>query len=76
MLLPFLVVNGILTGSFIPSEIVWYYNEENLGIRLFTIPAEDIFYGFLLVLMNLTFYHFLQGKVLKRLSQNSTPSAD
>ncbi len=53
ILIPFLIVNGILTGSFIESEVVWYNNEENLGIRLFTIPIEDFGYGFSLILFNL-----------------------
>lgn len=41
----FLLVNGILTGSFIPNEIVWYNNAENLSIRIFTIPIEDSIYA-------------------------------
>ena len=53
MLIPFFIVNGILTGSFIESEVVWYNNSENLNIRLFTIPIEDSVYAFTLILLNL-----------------------
>lgn len=55
-LIPFLIVNGILTGSFIPEEIVWYNNEENLSIRIFTIPIEDTVYMLLMLLMSTSIY--------------------
>lgn len=55
-LIPFLIVNGILTGSFISEEIVWYNNEENLGIRIFTIPIEDTMYMLLMLLMSTAIY--------------------
>ncbi len=46
ILVPFLLVNGVLTGSFIDDQVVWYNDNENMGIRLFTIPIEDISYAF------------------------------
>lgn len=52
ILVPFLLVNGILTGSFIDGEVVWYNPGEIIGVRLFTIPVEDAAYGFSLVLFN------------------------
>jgi lycopene cyclase domain-containing protein len=62
MLVPFFIVNGLLTGSMIPEEVVWYNNEENLGIRLFTIPIEDIIYAFSLILLNLVIFEELRKK--------------
>ena len=56
ILIPFFVVNSILTGSWIEEPIVWYNDQENLDIRWGTIPLEDVSYGLLLILVNLTIY--------------------
>jgi len=55
ILIPFLVVNGLLTGSLIDNEIVWYNSQEIIGFRVGTIPIEDFSYGFSLLLSILIF---------------------
>jgi lycopene cyclase domain-containing protein len=56
LLLPFFIVNGILTGTGLSSPVVWYNEEEIIGIRILTIPVEDIIYGFELVMLTVFFY--------------------
>ena len=62
----FFISNGILTGFFFEDSIVWYNNAENIGFRIFTIPIEDILYGFLLIALNIILYEHL--KQTKKLS--------
>ena len=62
MLIPFFIVNGILTGTGIEGNIVWYNDDENLGIRLGTIPIEDTVYAFSLILMNLSLFLNFRSK--------------
>jgi lycopene cyclase domain-containing protein len=63
ILIPFFIVNGILTGSFLDEPVVWYNNKENLGIRIGTIPLEDFFYALLLLTMNVSIYEWLKTRV-------------
>lgn len=66
IVIPFLIVNGFLTA--IP--VVSYNDAENLGFRIFSflpwpmhnIPVEDIFYGMLLILMNVALFEKLHNR--------------
>lgn len=58
ILMPYFVVNGFLTA--IP--VITYNDTENLALRIYTIPIEDMFYGMLLVMMNVIGYE----KLMKR----------
>jgi lycopene cyclase domain-containing protein len=70
-LLPFFLVNGVLTGMAIDGEVVWYNNAENLGIRAITIPIEDFVYAFSMLLLNTLLFESFRGK---HTSLGSTPT--
>lgn len=50
LLIPFFLMNGILTGTGIQDQVVWYSEEVYMGIRMWTIPLEDVFYAFSLII--------------------------
>ncbi len=52
----FFAVNGILTGSLIPSPVVNYNPDDFIGIRMGTIPVEDAVYGYSQFLLNIYFF--------------------
>ena len=65
MLIPFFIVNGVLTGSWIDNQVVWYNDAENLGIRMGTIPVEDSIYAYSMILMNLYYFEYLCSRFKK-----------
>lgn len=70
ILIPFFIVNGVLTGTGIEDQVVWYNNAENLGLRMVTIPVEDTIYN---LGMLLTVYYFTE-RFENRRKRNSTSS--
>ena len=67
LIIPFLLINGILTGSLIEKEVVWYHADHIIGFRIFTIPIEDLFYGMLLIFWNcFLFEEFKKWKPAKQ----------
>ena len=59
ILIPFLIVNGALTGMF-GNMVVWYSPEEIIGIRIITIPIEDSIYAYQLIFSNLFVWKYFQ----------------
>jgi lycopene cyclase domain-containing protein len=60
LLVPFFIVNGLLTGTGLAEPVVWYNQKQMIGLRLLTIPIEDFFYGMALILLNLLICNFLE----------------
>lgn len=69
ILIPFIIINGILTGSFIDGEVVWYNSAEITGLRLITIPVEDFAYGFSLIIINLLLMNYFRKLFYKKPGQ-------
>ena len=67
-LIPFFVVNGILTGVATEEPIVWYNDSHNTGVRMLTIPIEDVFYNFSLIIPIIGIYHFLKTRSFRGLN--------
>lgn len=61
-LVPFLLVNGILTGSTTDEAVVIYNDARNINLRIGTIPFEDILYSFTLLLSVILLHEFISKK--------------
>lgn len=60
--IPFLLVNGVLTGSFTEAPVVMYHPDEIFGLRVGTVPVDDFGYSFLLLLGNISVFEWLRQR--------------
>ena len=60
--LPFLIVNGVLTGAVTPEPVVWYNEAHIVGFRIVSIPIEDVFYNFSLLIPIIGIYHYFKAR--------------
>jgi lycopene cyclase domain-containing protein len=58
----FILCDGVLTGSFFNREVVWYNSDDITEFRILTIPIEDAFYAFGMLLMNTALYEWFRGR--------------
>ena len=56
--IPFLLVNGALTGNFTQEAVVNYNAAEHIGWRITTIPVEDSVYNLLMLLIVVAVYEW------------------
>ena len=61
-LIPFLLVNGILTGSF-NNPVVLYNSSAIINVRLLNIPLEDFFYCFSMLALTLLPYNYFKKRL-------------
>lgn len=64
-LIPFTIIDGLLTGIGTKEPIVVYNPEEFLGWRMWTIPVDDMVYGMLLVFGVVLIFEYFRGSTKK-----------
>jgi lycopene cyclase domain-containing protein len=61
LMVPFFVVNGVLTGTGLDTPVVWYNHAEIIGRRIGTVPVEDIFYAMVMLGSCVTIFETLDA---------------
>ncbi len=61
-MIPFCIVNGILTGGYTQAPIVVYNPLEHNGFRMGSIPFEDAWYGYLMLFAVVDLYEQAKSK--------------
>lgn len=64
--LPFLLVNGALTGNFTKAPVVNYNPAEIIGFRVTTIPVEDSVYNLLMLLIVIAVFEHLKQPIKEK----------
>ncbi len=67
-LVPFVVVNGLLTGMATEEPVVWYNEDHIIGLRFGTIPIEDVYYNCSMLLPIVAIYETLKQQKTKNAS--------
>lgn len=76
LMLGFLPVNGVLTGTGLDSPIVNYNEDEFMNLRVGTIPIEDAIYGYTMFIWNIYFFYAFSKFKEKRGATYSQPPAN
>ena len=61
-LIPFLLVNGVLTGAVTNEPVVFYNVDEIIGLRIVTIPIEDTIYALTCLLIPITVIEYFLNR--------------
>ena len=66
-IIPFFIVNGLLTGALTDEPIVIYNNLQNTMIRIITIPIEDFVYCLFMLGITILIYESQKKSVKSKL---------
>jgi lycopene cyclase domain-containing protein len=53
-------------ASIVRDQIVWYHAGHNTGWRIFSMPVDDIIYGFLLIGMHVAGIEALKERKVRK----------